>query len=98
MNSYQRTNVVFIIQCLKYRIANLKGESKDIKILLSQYDLEEDKDYLLGNVSEQFSSGVKYKNEYYLHPRAFKLCLMQSKNTKIYAKYYLLLERVYQVF
>ena len=31
------------------------------------------------------------KNEYYLHPRAFKMCLMRSLKTK-YAKYYLLLE------
>ena len=38
------------------------------------------------------------KNEYYLHPDAFKICLMRSKNTKIYAKYYLLLEKCIKYF
>ena len=32
------------------------------------------------------------KNEYYLHPRAFNMCLMRSLKTKQYAIYYLLLE------
>ena len=76
----------------KYGICNLKGGSKDIKRLLEQNEFEENKDYLLSNVAEQLSSGKKYKKEYYLHPRAFKICLMRSLKTKKYAKYYLLLE------
>ena len=32
------------------------------------------------------------KNEYYLHPKAFKICLMKSLKTRKYADYYLLLE------
>ena len=76
----------------KYEISNLKGGSKDIKRLLEQNEFEENKDYLLSNVAEQLSSGKKYKKEYYLHPRAFKICLMRSLKTKKYARYYLLLE------
>ena len=34
--------------------------------------------------------GTFIKNEYYLHPRAFKFCLIRSLKTKKYAKYYLL--------
>ncbi len=44
------------------------------------------------NVSHHLSSGTKYKNEYYLHLRAFKICLMRSLKTREYARYYILLE------
>jgi hypothetical protein len=76
----------------KYGICNLKGTTNDIKKLLDQNEFEENKDYLLRNVSQQLLSGTKYKKEYYLHPRAFKICLIRSLKTKKYAKYYLLLE------
>jgi hypothetical protein len=42
--------------------------------------------------------GSVIKNEYYLHPRAFKLYLMRSKNKKEYAYYYLLLEECIKYF
>jgi len=77
----------------KYGISNMKGGTRDVKIILEQNNFIENEDYLLRNVPEQLSSGTKYKNEYYLSPEAFKICLMRSKNTKIYAKYYLLLEK-----
>ena len=76
----------------KYGISNLKGGTGDIKKLLEQNEFIENEDYLLRKVSEQLSSGTKYKNEYYLHPKAFKICLIRSLKTKKYAKYYLLLE------
>ena len=77
----------------KYGISNLKGGSKDIKRLLEQNNFIENKDFELSNVAEfRPQGGSSIKNEYYLHPRSFKICLMRSKNTKIYAKYYLLLE------
>ena len=76
----------------KYGIISLKGTTNDIKRILEQNDFIENEDFQLRNVAQQLLSGTKYKNEYYLHPRAFKICLMRSKNTKIYAKYYLLLE------
>ena len=41
---------------------------------------------------------TSHKNEYYLHPRAFKKCLMRSRNTNIYADYYLLLEECIKYF
>ena len=82
----------------KYGVINLKSCSSDIKRLLNQNDFIEKYDYLICNVADQVSSGTKYKNEYYLHPRAFKICLMRSKNTKLYAKYYLLLEESIKYF
>lgn len=40
--------------------------------------------------------GGNNKKEYKLTPRAFKLCLLRSKNSQEYAKYYLLLEQVFK--
>jgi DNA repair exonuclease SbcCD ATPase subunit len=69
-----------------------------VRDLLNQYDFLENEDYLLSKVREQVASGTKYKNEYYLHPRAFKICLMRSIKTKKYARYYLLLEECIKYF
>jgi len=76
----------------KYGILTLKEGTHHIKRIFEQYEFKENEDYLLAKVGEQLSSGTKYKNEYYLHPRAFKICLMRALKTKKYAKYYLLLE------
>jgi hypothetical protein len=43
-------------------------------------------------------SEIRIVKEYMLTPYAFKLCLIRSKNTKIYANYYLLLEKVFKYF
>ena len=77
---------------VKYGILSLKSGTTDIKNLIKQYEFN-DHDCLLRKVSEKMESGTKYKNEYYFHPDAFKLCLMRSLKTKKYAKYYILLEK-----
>ena len=77
----------------KYGIISLNKGTTDIKRLLEQNDFIENDDFKLRNVAEFNSKGGRgNKNEYYLHPRAFKICLMRSLKTKKYAKYYLLLE------
>ena len=59
----------------------------------------EDCDFNLSNVREvRPQGGTVIKNEYYLHPRAFKICLMRSKNKKEYAYYYILLEECIKYF
>ena len=51
------------------------------------------------NVSQVRSQGgTVIKNEYYLHPRAFKICLMRSLKTREYARYYILLEECIKYF
>jgi hypothetical protein len=82
----------------KYGIFSLKYGTSNINRIINQNNFIKDEDYLLCNVAEQLLSGTKYKNEYYLHPRAFKKCLMRSKNTNIYADYYLLLEECIKFF
>jgi hypothetical protein len=59
-------------------------KSSDIKLSLNNLSLTENEDYKLIN------------NEYKLKPYAFKLCLICSKKTQKYAKYYLLLEQIYK--
>ena len=72
----------------KYGILKLNKGTTRVKELLEQNDFIENEDYRLSNVRESKSGGCTHKNEYYLHPDAFKICLMRSKNTKKYAKYY----------
>ena len=78
----------------KYGILTLKKGTTDIKNLINQNNFIENEDFELRNVSElRPQGGTSNKNEYYLHPEAFKICLMRSLKTKKYAKYYLLLEK-----
>ena len=77
----------------KYGILSLKGTTNDIKRILEQNNFIDNEDYQLRNVAElRPQGGSSIKNKYYLHPRAFKICLIRSLKTKKYAKYYLLLE------
>ena len=76
----------------KYGVSNLISGSNDIKKILVQNKFIEMKDFRLRNISESTSGGCTHKIEYYLTPKAFKLCLIRSKNTTKYANYYLLLE------
>ncbi len=73
-------------------------KSSTIKQTLDKCLLTENEDYQVHNVMQQSdtSRGVKYAKEYKLTPYAFKLCLIRSKNSKKYAKYYLLLEQVFK--
>ena len=82
----------------KYGISTLNGTTNDIKKILSQYDFVENTDYRLRQVSQSNHGGCTHKNEYYLHPRSFKICLMRSLKTKKYAKYYILLEECIKYF
>jgi phage anti-repressor protein len=77
----------------KYGIISSKSYTTDIKRLLNQYGMVEQHDFLPRNVAGQKSGrGGANKIDYYLHPRAFKKCLMRSLKTQQYADYYLLLE------
>ena len=78
----------------KYEIISLKSGTTDIKRLLKQNEFIENEDFNLRKVAEvRKNRGSVIKNEYYLHPDAFKICLMRSLKTRKYAKYYLLLEK-----
>ena len=83
----------------KYGILTLKEGTHHIRRIFEQYEFEENIDFKLAEVGEFNSKGGRgNKNEYYLHPRAFKICLIRSLKTKKYAKYYLLLEECIKYF
>jgi hypothetical protein len=73
-------------------ISDNKDTSHITKRLLEQYNFIIDEDFKLDNVVEFKRGGRSHTNNYFLHPRTFKLCLMRAKNTTLYSKYYLLLE------
>ena len=78
----------------KYGILTINDNTTGIILrTFKQYNFVENEDFRLYNIVQSASNGgCTHKNEYYLHPRAFKMCLMRSKNTKVYARYYILLE------
>lgn len=90
--------IVDHIKLQEYGVLNNINTSKDVNRRLEALMLIENEDYLVGNVAQQSetSRGIKYAKEYKLTPYAFKLCLIRSKNSKKYAKYYLLLEQVFK--
>jgi hypothetical protein len=81
------------------------GRSSNTKDKLDQLELVEGVDYLLLDVQQQVESGTKHSKVYHLTPGAFKLCLMRAQRRAsqpvdpvIYAKYYILLEKVFKLF
>ncbi len=83
----------------KYKIIT-SGRSNDIKECLNRLELIENKDFIIRVIPQQqdITKGIKNVKEYMLTPYAFKLCLIRSKNTKVYANYYLLLEKVFKYY
>lgn len=75
-----------------YGIVTNIDNSNNIKKCLDSNLLIQGADYAFDNVVEQTPSGAKYKNKYTLTPKAFKKCLIRSKNSDKYANYYLALE------
>ena len=66
--------------------------SVDTKRLIKQLELIENEDYRLCNVAESVTfGGCTHKVDYFFHPRAFGECLSRAKNTRIYSKYFSLL-------
>ena len=81
------------------------ARSNDILKKFSDLDLENGKDYLLRDISQQVVSGIKHCKQYTLTPEAFKKCLMgarrytgQGVDPKIYLNYFLLLEKVFKLY
>jgi len=79
---------------IEYGIVTTDKDSAIILRAINQYEAIEGADYDLNNVVVVRKQGGKViKKEYTLHPDLFKLCLMRSKNTLKYAKYYIFLEK-----
>ena len=96
----------FIVDHIKLQeygvLNNIDNKTNNIKKVLDRLFLIENEDYLVLQVEQVRTkstgecTGNVIKKEYKLTPYAFKLCLIRSKNSKEYAKYYLLLEQVFK--
>jgi hypothetical protein len=82
----------------KYGVLKLNKGTTRVKEMLEQNKFIENVEFRLSEIRESNSGGSTHKIEYYLHPRAFKICLIRSKKTKKYANYYLLLEECIKYF
>ena len=90
--------IVDHIKLQEYGVLTNINSSEKIKRNLERLFLIKNEDYHVSQVGQQSetSRGIKYTKQYKLTPYAFKLCLIRSKNSKEYAKYYLLLEQVFK--
>jgi hypothetical protein len=88
----------------EYKILTNINTSGTILRSLEQYNLKENIDFNLYNVvqvretSDGKNRGNVTKTKYLLKPKAFKLCLIRAKNSRVYANYYLLLEEVFKYY
>lgn len=87
---------------IEFGVATSK-QSSDINRRIGRLGLTEGEEYQLRRTSEQSetSRGKKFKNTYFLTPKAFKLCLIRAKKEKdqeidvsMYAEYFLFVEKV----
>jgi hypothetical protein len=80
-----------------YGVLSIKPDRKSLhsvtlKNLFKRCHLIENIDYSLRPQLWPQSRGLKYKDVYYLTPKAFKICLISSENETKYRDYYLFLE------
>ena len=73
----------------KYGVTQMTGGSSDVKRILISHSSVEGKDHI---VQVSTNAEKKEKITYILHPIIFKKILIRSRNTDIFADYYLLLE------
>lgn len=99
LTNHENEFIVDHIKLQEYGVINTIKSSTIKQTLEKTVLLIENEDYLVHNVMQQDSKkkhGGNNAKEYKLTPYAFKLCLIRSKNSKEYAKYYLLLEQVFK--
>lgn len=79
---------------IEYGVITTQKKSSNIKRCLDQYGLVEGEDFTMLNVEHRGRTGSTMRNIYILTQDAFKLCLMRAKNSREFANYYLMLEKV----
>ena len=90
---------------IEYGIMTSK-RSNHIKEKLDALGMQENENYIITNIQEQINnSGTKHKKIYILTPESFKKCLMRAQrradqpvDPTIYCDYYILLEKIYNLY
>ena len=75
---------------IKYGVLSLTSGTVDVKRIIDQQKIESDTSAVRKTADRTNSNQLK--NNYYFHPRLFKLILIRSRNNDTYAKYYIFLE------
>lgn len=97
LTNYENEFIVEHQKLKEYGIINNMKSSTILQTLINTALLIENEDYRVHNIMHPVKQGgFSIKKQYKLTPYAFKLCLIRSKNSKTYAKYYLLLEQVFK--
>jgi len=65
----------------------------NVTMLLHKYELLLNQDFIIVNTLSETLSDEINTNSIYLHPNAFKICILGSKNSKKYISQYILLEK-----
>jgi hypothetical protein len=87
------------IKLQEYKVVIDISTSANILKCLQRNNLIKNTDYLLFHVEQQDNKhGGNNQRQYKLTPSAFKLCLIRAKNSRDYANYYLLLEKVFKYY
>ena len=80
-------------------LTNIDSSTFIKKCLKDRLKLEENEHYRVCQVTQPVKQGGFVKsNKYTLNPIGFKIALIRSQNTKKYAMYYLLLEKVFYLY
>ena len=75
---------------IKYGVLSLTSGTADVKRIIDQQKIESDTSTV--RITADRTNSNQLKNNYYFHPRLFKLILIRSRNNDTYAKYYIFLE------
>ena len=86
---------------IEYGVISERKDNSHIKRCIDSYEFVENIDYVVltpqrwGVKREGRGGSNGNAKQYEMKPHAFKMCLMRSKNTKAYAKYYMELEKCF---
>jgi hypothetical protein len=84
-------NNKFCISSNEFSILNM-NKNKDIKKLINKSNLQLNRDYIIKKKIKKLLLFTKKKEKYFLHPYAFKMCLLTSGKFNIY---FIIYERIF---
>jgi len=91
VNENDNINNKYCISSNEFNILNIK-KNKDIKKIIKKSNLKLNRDYIIKEYKKKILIFTKKKKCYYLHPYAFKMCLLNSGK---YNLYFIIYERIF---
>lgn len=91
VSDQDNVNNKFCISSHEFSILNINN-NKDIKKIIKKSQLKLNRDYIIKKITKKILFFKKTKIIYYLHPYAFKICLLNSGK---YNMYFIMYERIF---